>query len=311
VPNDPGLAIEAIRRFNRFYTRRIGVLHEGLLASPFTLAQARVLFELATQTALTPGRLVEILELDPGYLSRILQGFIDRRLITRRKSPEDGRRAQLSLTLRGRKAFNEMDRRSHKATGAMISPLSTWQRERILGAMRTLERTLSPAAAPCRPELAIRTHRIGDAGWAIEQHGRLYAQEFGWNGEFEALVATLFARFITQYDPQSERFWVAELDGERVGCVFVARNEQDPDTAQLRCLLVHPNGRGLGLGQRLIAECLAFAKSAGYRRMLLWTNDVLIAARRLYEAAGFILLEQSRHRSFGHELVGQTWAREL
>jgi DNA-binding MarR family transcriptional regulator/GNAT superfamily N-acetyltransferase len=311
VPNDPELAIESIRRFNRFYTRRIGVLHEGLLASPFTLAQARVLFELATRSALTAGRLVEILDLDPGYLSRILQGFIDRRLITRRKSPEDGRRAQLSLTQRGRKAFDEMDRKSRQATAAMIGPLSSSQRQRTLEAMHTLEHTLSPSGAPRRPEVAIRSHRIGDAGWAIELHGRLYAQEFGWSGEFEALVATLFARFMTQHDPLTEHFWVAELDGERVGCVFVVRNEQDADTAQLRCLLVHPRGRGLGLGQRLIAECLAFAKAAGYRRMLLWTNDVLVAARRLYEGAGFVLLEQSRHRSFGHELMGQTWGREL
>jgi len=311
VPADPERAIEAIRRFNRFYTRRIGVLQEGLLDSPFTLAQARVLFEVATQTAPTAGRLAEILDLDPGYLSRILQGFINRRLITRRRSPEDLRRAQISLTARGRKAFNEMDRKSRKATGDMIGPLSATQRERILGAMHTLEQALAPSATPYRPALTIRSHRIGDAGWAIELHARLYAQELGWSGEFEALVATLFARFATQHDPRTERFWVAELDGERVGCVFVVRSAQDPATAQLRCLLVDPKGRGLGLGQRLVDECLAFAKSAGYRRMVLWTNDVLVAARRLYEAAGFVLLEQSRHRSFGHELVGQTWAREL
>jgi GNAT superfamily N-acetyltransferase len=228
---------------------------------------------------------------------------------------EDGRRAQLSLTAKGRRAFGELDRRSRASTGEMVSPLSPAQRKRLLGAMQALQETLSePEAvlgAARKPVITIREHQIGDMGWAIEQHGRLYAEEFGWNGEFEALVATLFARFAANRDPASEQFWIAEVNAERMGCVFVVRNEKDPRAAQLRCLLVDPRARGLGVGRRLVEECLRFAKSAGYERMLLWTNDVLMAARRIYESAGFSLVEESPHRSFGHALVGQVWARSL
>jgi DNA-binding MarR family transcriptional regulator/GNAT superfamily N-acetyltransferase len=311
VQADSGAQVEAIRRFNRFYTRKIGVLEEGLLASSFTLAQARVLFEMGTRKRVTAGKLIEILELDAGYLSRILQRFVDSRLITRERSTEDGRRTELALTARGRKAFAAMDRRSRNAIGEMISPILPAQRGRLLDAMQTVERTLSESSATRGAAITVRPYGIGDVGWAIEQHGRLYAEEFGWNGEFEALVATLFARFATNRDPQCEQFWVAEVDGERVGCVFVVRNEKDSHAAQLRCLLVNSSGRGLGLGRRLVDECLRFAKSAGYERMLLWTNDVLVAARRIYEGAGFSLVEESPHHSFGHDLVGQIWARSL
>jgi DNA-binding MarR family transcriptional regulator/GNAT superfamily N-acetyltransferase len=307
--------VELIRRFNRFYTRKIGVLEEGLLASPFTLTQARILFELGTRPTMTAGELIDILGLDPGYLSRILHGFVQKRLVMRERSIEDGRRAQLSLTAKGRRAFGELDRKSAASTGELISPLSPSQRRRLLDAMQALEETLSePDAAPDaarKAVISIREHRIGDMGWAIERHGRLYAEEFGWNGEFELLVATLFARFAADRDPASEQFWVAEVNGERMGCVFVVRNEKDPRAAQLRCLLVDPRARGLGLGRRLVDECIHFARSAGYERMLLWTNDVLTAARRIYECAGFSLVEESRHHSFGHDLVGQVWARDL
>jgi DNA-binding MarR family transcriptional regulator/GNAT superfamily N-acetyltransferase len=311
VQADIRAQVEAIRRFNRFYTRRIGVLEEGLLASPFTLTQARILFELGTRPTLIAGKLVEILGLDPGYLSRILRSFVAKRLVARQRSAEDGRRALLSLTTKGRQAFGELDRKSRKSTGELISSLSAIQRRRLLGAVKSLEETLSDSGAPSAPAVTIREHRIGDVGWAIENHGRLYAEEFGWNIEFEALVATLFARFATNHDPASERFWVAEADGERVGCVFVVRNEKDPLAAQLRCLLVDPRARGLGLGRRLVEACICFSKSAGYERMLLWTNDVLIAARRIYESTGFSLVEECPHHSFGHDLVGQVWARSL
>ena len=303
--------VEAVRRFNRFYTRRIGVLEEGLLASPFTLAQARVLFELGTRKSVTAGELIDMLGLDPGYLSRILQGFADSRLLARKRSREDGRRMELSLTAKGRKAFGVIDARSRDTIGAMIAPLPAAERERLLAAMQTLEKTLAEPGTRRDMAISVRPYRIGDVGWAIEQHGRLYAEEFGWNGEFEALVATLFARFATHHDPEAERFWVAELDGERVGCVFVVRNENDRRAAQLRCLLVDPKGRGLGVGRRLVDECIRFARSAGYERMLLWTNDILAAARRIYEQAGFSLVEESAHHSFGHDLVGQIWARTL
>jgi DNA-binding MarR family transcriptional regulator/GNAT superfamily N-acetyltransferase len=308
---DSDAQVEAVRRFNRFFTQRIGVLEEGLLASPFTLTQARVLFELGTRKTVTAGQMNDMLGLDAGYLSRILQGFVDSRLIRRRRSTEDGRRAQLSLTAKGLKAFSTLDGRSRDTIGEMISPLSPTQRERLLDAMQILEETLSESAAVGDRTITVRPYRVGDVGWAIEQHGMAYAKEFGWNVEFEALVATLFARFATHHDPESEQFWVAEVNGERVGCVFVVRNEKDPRAAQLRCLLVDPRGRGLGVGRRLVDECIHFAKSAGYERMLLWTNDILIAARRIYEAAGFSLVEESRHHSFGHDLVGQIWARTL
>jgi DNA-binding MarR family transcriptional regulator/N-acetylglutamate synthase-like GNAT family acetyltransferase len=311
VQADSGAEVAAIRRFNRFYTRKIGVLEEGLLASSFTLAQARVLFELGTRKRVTAGKLIEILGLDAGYLSRILQRFVDLRLMTRERSSEDGRRTELALTARGRNAFGAIDRRSRNAIAEMISPIPPARRGQLLDAMRAVERNLSESGAMRGATIAVRPYRIGDVGWAIEQHGRLYAEEFGWNSEFEALVATLFSRFASNHDPQSEQFWVAEADGERVGCVFVVRNEKDPRTAQLRCLLVNPNGRGLGVGRRLVDECLRFAKSAGYERMLLWTNDVLVAARRIYEGAGFSLVEESPHHSFGHDLVGQIWVRSL
>jgi DNA-binding MarR family transcriptional regulator/GNAT superfamily N-acetyltransferase len=303
--------VEALRRFNRFYTRRIGVLEEGLLASPFTLTQARILFELGTRPTLTAGELVEILGLDPGYLSRILQSFVEQSLVARQRSEQDGRRAQLSLTTKGRKAFRELDRKSRRSTGEMLASLSSAQRRRLLGAVTSVQESLSDPGTPRDVTITVREYRVGDVGWAIERHGRLYAEEFGWNSEFEALVATLFARLATNYDPASEHFWIAEVGGERVGCVFVVRNEKDPDAAQLRCLLVEPRARGLGLGRRLVEECVRFARSAGYERMLLWTNDVLVAARRIYESAGFALVEESPHHSFGHDLIGQVWARTL
>jgi len=303
--------IAAFRRFNRFYTGRIALLNETLLDSAFTLTEARVLFELGTRKDLTAGALISALGLDAGYLSRILQHFAERRLITRQRALEDARRSKLALTAQGRKAFLDLDRRSRRSVGGMIAPLTPAERVRLLGAVRAVETLLSGSPRPKSPEVLIRPHRIGDLGWAIERHGTLYMQEFGWNAEFEALVATLFARFATAHDPRAERFWVAEVDGERVGCVFVVRNENDPAAAQLRCLLVDPKGRGLGIGHRLVDQCLTFAKSVGYAKMMLWTNDVLAAARRIYVEAGFKLVEESPHRSFGHALVGQIWARDL
>ncbi|MFC3652674.1 GNAT family N-acetyltransferase [Dyella humi] len=300
---------EAVRNFNRFYTRQIGVLDEGLLASAFTLTQARVLFELGTRKTVTASEIGELLGLDAGYLSRIIQNFISQGLITRQASPEDGRQWMLSLTSEGRKAFRNLDRASHKLTATHLSRLSEPGRHRLLMSMQEVQRLLSPANG--HGEVIIRGHRIGDIGWAIERHGQLYADEFGWNAEFEALVAGLFAQFVTHHDPAMERMWMAEVDGERVGCVFVVRNADDPTAAQLRCLLVDPKARGLGIGKRLVDECIGFAKTAGYTRMLLWTNDILASARRIYEAAGFSLVSEEAHHSFGHDLMGQVWARTL
>jgi DNA-binding MarR family transcriptional regulator/N-acetylglutamate synthase-like GNAT family acetyltransferase len=311
VPANVNAQVEAVRRFNRFYTQRIGVLQERLLASRFTLAQARVVFELGTRRSITAGELIARLGLDPGYLSRILQGLAESKLVTRKQSSADGRRADLSLTARGRKALTDLEQRSRLGIGELIRPLPPEHCRRLLDAMRTVQETLSTASAPRQPAIAIRPYQIGDIGWAIERHGQLYADEFGWNQEFESLVATLFARFATRHDPTSEQFWVAEVDEKRAGCVFVVRSDKDPQTAQLRCLLVDPWARGLGLGRRLVEECLGFSKAAGYQRIILWTNSVLVAARQIYESTGFSLVEQSPHHSFGHDLLGQTWARVL
>jgi DNA-binding MarR family transcriptional regulator/GNAT superfamily N-acetyltransferase len=305
--------VAAVRQFNRFFTQRIGVLDESLLDSGLTLTQGRVLFEIASHQGCTAGDLIVSLRLDAGYLSRILQLFFDLGLIKRKPSPEDGRRSLLSLTAKGRKKFAALDGESRRRIGAMLTPLPAAKRAQLVDGMRALQESFTAAAdadanANSRERnVHIRPYRVGDVGWAIERHGRLYADEFGWNEEFEALVAQLFAKFAAHHDPQAEQFWVAEVDGERVGCVFVVRSEKDPHAAQLRCLLVDPKGRGLQVGTRLVDECIRFAKAAGYRRMILWTNDILKSARRIYEAAGFTLVEESAHHSFGKDLVGQYW----
>ena len=307
--------VDAVRSFNRFYTRRIGVLDEELLKSSFTLTQARVLFELAQREQATAGALCDALALDAGYLSRIIRTFGKRRLVTRTRSTEDSRRIALSLTATGRKVFAELDRSSHEVTAQMLSGLSASDRQRLLASMQEVTHTLDAgtvgSSTSAGDEITLRMHRPGDIGWAIERHGQLYADEFGWTVEFEALVATLFASFVSRQDPACERLWIAEIGGERVGCVFVVRNQDDPSVAQLRCLLVDPRARGKGVGQRLVRECIAFAKLAGFARMMLWTNDILVAARRIYEAEGFRLIKEEPHRSFGHDLVGQTWTRDL
>lgn len=302
--------VDAVRSFNRFYTRQIGVLDEGLLDSSFTLTQARVLFELAHRSQATAKEIGDELDLDAGYLSRILRDFSKRRLIKRERSSADSRRIVLSLTPLGRKVFKTLDRNSQRATERMLSGLRSSDRQRLLASLSEVRNTLADEA-PRSGEIVLRTHRPGDVGWAIERHGQLYADEFGWNVEFEALVATLFASFATKHDASCERFWIAEIDGERVGCVFVVRNAEDSSTAQLRCLLVDPKARGKGVGRRLVQECIAFARAAGYAKMILWTNDVLVAARKIYEAEGFRLVAEDHHHSFGHDLVGQTWSRDL
>ena len=310
-PGDLEAQVVGVRQFNRFFTQRIGVLDESLLDSGLTLTQARVLFEIGTSEACTAGGLISLLRLDAGYLSRILQEFSESGWVKRKPSPADGRRVLVSLTPKGRRKFTELDHQSRRRIGELIGPLSATRRTQLLHGMRAVQESLAAVPASQERSVAIRPYRAGDVGWAIERHGQLYSAEFGWNEEFEALVATLFARFATQHDPAAERFWVAEVDGDRVGCVFVARSDNDKNAAQLRCLLVDPRGRGLGVGRRLVDECIQFSKSAGYRQIILWTNDVLVSARRIYAAAGFSLVEESPHHSFGHDLVGQYWSRAL
>ena len=302
-----GPQVDAIRQFNRFYTRQIGLLQEHLLASPFTLTQARVLFELGSRGTLTAREIRDDLGLDRGYLSRILDQFAKRGLIRRRKSNKDGRVTLIALTSKGKKTFENLDCLSHESTTEILQGLSAPQRSRLVAAMQRVRTLLSHDAG--EHNVTIRTHDIGDIGWAIERHAQLYADEYEWNQDFEILVARLFADFANDHDPAAERCWIAEVDGERAGCVFVVRNAEDPTAAQLRCLLVDPTWRGLGIGTHLVEECLRFAKRAGYKKMVLWTNDVLESARRIYEHFGFKLIEENRHHSFGHDLIGQTWLR--
>jgi DNA-binding MarR family transcriptional regulator/N-acetylglutamate synthase-like GNAT family acetyltransferase len=294
---------EAVRRFNRFYTQKIGVLREGLLDSPFSLTEVRVLYELAHRSGVTASVLARELDLDPGYLSRILRGFEKQRLLARTRSREDRRQSVIALTRRGEQAFAPLNTRSHDEIAALLQPLDRDRQRQLTGAMRSIEALLG--APPAAATWILRAHRPGDMGWVIHRHGVLYAQEYGWDETFEALVATIAADFIRNFDPKRERCWIAERDNETVGSVFVVK--QSKTVAKLRLLLVEPRARGLGLGKRLVDECIAFARQAGYRKLVLWTNDILHAARGIYEAAGFTLVQEERHHSFGHDLVGQNW----
>jgi DNA-binding MarR family transcriptional regulator/N-acetylglutamate synthase-like GNAT family acetyltransferase len=279
-------------------------LREGYLESPFSLTEVRVLYELAHGEETTAGELGEELGLDAGYLSRILSGFQKHGLIRKRPSEADGRRRLLRLTERGRGAFAPLEARSRSEIGAMLGGMSIAGQERLVEAMRAIERLLSFRPDPAVPYL-LRPPQPGDMGWVVHRHGVLYAREYGWDERFEALVAGIVAKFIQQYDPRVERCWIAERDGEVVGCVFLVRESEE--VAKLRLLLVEPEARGLGIGSRLVEECIRFARQAGYLKITLWTNDVLNSARRIYEAMGFQLVHEKPHRSFGHDLVGQTW----
>jgi DNA-binding MarR family transcriptional regulator/GNAT superfamily N-acetyltransferase len=300
--------IAAVRRFTRFYTKHIGVLREGLHASPFSLTEARVLYELANRATPTAADIARDLGLDAGYLSRVLRGFAQRGFLARARSPEDGRQTHLSLTPAGRAAFAPLDRGSHDEVAAMLARLSAGAQARLIEAMTTVEQLLGEQARDAPPYL-LRPHQPGDMGWVVSRHGALYAQEYQWNMEFEALVAEIVAAFIKNFDMRGERCWIAEIDGEPVGSVFVVKQSQE--IGKLRLLLVEPRARGLGIGARLVAECIRFARLAGYRTLTLWTNDVLVAARHIYEKAGFRLVAEEKHHSFGHDLVGQNWELAL
>jgi len=300
--------VEAVRRFNRFWTRRIGVLQQGYLESPFSLTEVRVLYELAHRGGASASELRGELGLDAGYLSRVLRGFERRALISKEPSESDGRRRVLRLTDEGREAFSRLQDRSREDVRAMLDGLSDAEQRRLVGAMATIEGLLGAGPEPGEPYL-LRPPEPGDLGWVVQRHGILYAKEYGWDERFEALVARIVADFVEGRDDARERCWIAERDGEPVGCVFLVKRSED--VAQLRLLLVEPSARGLGIGRRLVRECLRFARRSGYHKVVLWTNNVLQAARRIYEAEGFGLVREERHRSFGHNLVGQTWELEL
>lgn len=300
--------VEAVRRFNRFWTRRIGVLDEGYLSSQFSLTEVRVLYELAQREETTAREIRAALGLDAGYLSRILRGFEERGLVAKRPSEEDARSNLLRLTAVGRKVFAPLDARSREGIGAMLAGLSPDEGERLIGAVDVVEELLGERRQP-EASYVVRPPGPGDMGWVVSRHGALYAREYGWDETFEALVARIVADFVDGYDPEKERCWIAERGGEPVGCVFLVKESEK--VAKLRLLLVEPAARGLGIGGRLVDECLGFARDRGYEKVTLWTNDVLHAARHIYEKASFRLVHEEPHHSFGHDLVGQTWELSL
>jgi len=297
--------VDAVRRFNRFYTRRVGALRAGLLGSEYPLPEARLLYEIGHRRECTASELAADLDLDAGYLSRLLQSLKRRGLLSARRSAQDGRASVLSLAAKGRKAYALLDSRSRDEVSAMLRELPGGERERLVGAMRTVENLLEKKA----PSVTLRAHRPGDIGWVVQRHGALYAAEYGWDERFEALVAGIAANFINQLDPQRERCWIAEADGEPLGCVFLV--QQTNATAKLRLLLVEPRARGLGLGRRLVRECIAFAREKGYRKLVLWTQANLAAARGIYKAEGFVLRSTEKHKSFGARLTGEYWELRL
>lgn len=300
--------VAAVRSFNRFYATQIGGVRQGRLRSPFSLTEVRVLDELARRERPTAAQIGRHLRLDAGYLSRLLDGFAKRRLITRTASAADGRLSLLGLTDKGQETFATLDSRSDETTGEMLSTLPAGGRDRLIEAMRTIERILGPRPIPAAPYI-LRPHQQGDMGWVVHRHGVLYAQEYGWDERFEALVASFVAEFVRHYDPKRERCWIAEREGEVVGSVFLV--QQSKRVAKVRLLLVEPEARGLGIGSRLVAECAGLARRVGYRKMTLWTNDVLRSGRHIYEQAGFRLTREERHHRFGQDLVGQTWELEF
>ena len=300
--------VDRVRRFNRFFTRRIGVLREGLLHTPYSLTEARLLLEIAQRDTSTASEISRGLGLDPGYLSRTLARLEKQGLIERFRSEDDGRRRLLSLTSSGEDAFSLLDARSREEVGEMLGGLSEGDQLRLLDAMQIIESVLDENFKFSGP-FFLRTHESGDMGWVVQRHGVLYAREYGWDERFEALVAQIVADFAGGYDPAGERCWIAEMDGEAVGCVFVVRDSKT--VAKLRLLLVEPKARGLGLGSRLVEECIRFSRRAGYDTLTLWTNSVLDAARRIYEEHGFRLVEEEAHQSFGKDLVGQNWELRL
>jgi DNA-binding MarR family transcriptional regulator/GNAT superfamily N-acetyltransferase len=328
-----GAHIAAVRRFNRFYTRQIGVLEESLLDSPFSLTQSRVLYELALRTNATATELATVLALDAGYLSRVLRGLTRQRLLRRTRSADDRRQYHVTLTPAGQRAFVALDRRSHAHAHDTLRHLTAQDRQRVIGAMSAIEALLTPTPAPTlavaaratiprttttsaiadRPATALsyllRDPLPGDLGWVIARQAALYAKEYHFDRRFEGLIASVIGEFVANFDATGERCWIAERDGAIIGSIFLVR--KSARVAKLRMLYVEPSARGLGVGRRLVQECMRAARQFGYARMTLWTNSVLVSARRIYEAEGFQLIEEHGHTDLGPALVGQTWETDL
>jgi len=295
---------EEVRSFNRFYTRHIGLLRLGYLNSPFSLTEMRALYELAHQEGLTAAALCRELDLDAGYLSRMLKNFEKHGWLQRKRASGDGRQSVLAMTRSGRAIFAPYDAKAHAETAAMLAKLSPDAQRRLMTAMHSIEKLLGSQPEPSTPYI-LRQHQPGDIGWVIHRHGALYTQEYGWDERFEALVAEIAARFIQRFDSKRERCWIAEKDGDIVGSIFLVKKTKS--VAKLRLLLVEPSARGLGIGARLVDECIRFARQAGYKKITLWTQNVLHSARRIYQRAGFQLVHEEPNRDLGHDLKAQTW----
>ena len=300
--------IEAVRRFSRFYTRRIGVLEETLLHSPFTLPEGRLVYEIANRDAPTAQELCHDLGLDPGYVSRLLKSLEKRDCIARERSATDKRATRLTLTAKGQKLWGAMNQQSKEDLANLLSGLPAAKQQELVAALETVERLLEEPDEK-RAAYVLRPHLPGDMGWIIRRQTQLYAQEHGWNGSFESMLAEIAGKFVANYDPRRERCWIAERNGEIAGSVFLVQASKG--TGQLRMLYVEPSARGLGIGQRLVEECIGDARAKGYKKLMLWTNDILVSARKIYIAAGFRLVKEERHDSFGKKLVGQYWIRDL
>ena len=301
--------IAAARRFNRFYTRQIGVLRKTFLDSPYSLGEMRVLYEIAHGNEVTASDIGRALDLDAGYLSRVLRNFEKRGLVSRKASREDARQSHLSLTARGRKAFAPAEARSQRDVGNMLAKLKPDEQTQLIAAMQRIEDLLGGAQAAPKPSYILRQPRFGDFGWIVARHGELYAQEYQWGEPFEGLCAQIVADFVNNFDARLERCWIAEMNGDNVGCVMLVKDA--PGVARLRLLLVDPKARGLGLGQRLVDECVKFARAADYKRITLWTHSILTAARRIYEKTGFTLTSSEKKHSWGQDVVAEYWDLEL
>jgi DNA-binding MarR family transcriptional regulator/GNAT superfamily N-acetyltransferase len=299
--------IAAVRRFNRFYTRQIGVLRRNYLDSPYSLGEMRVLYEIA-HGATTARDIGRALDLDAGYLSRTLRNFEKRGFLSRKTSKSDARASEIALTARGRKAFAPFEARSQQQVADMLAQLTPDQRARLVAAMGEIE-TLLEGAQPAAMSYTLRPPKFGDFGWIVSRHAELYAQEYGWGEPFEGLCAGIVAEYANKNDPERERCWIAEMNGENVGCVMLVKD--DDDTARVRLLLVDPKARGLGLGARLVEECVTFARQAGYKRITLWTHSILTAARHIYEKAGFTLTSSEKRHTWGKDVVAEFWDLEL
>lgn len=305
----PDNKIDQVRRFNRFFTRKIGVLREGLLQSSYSLTEARILFEIANGDNPTATKLSREMGLDAGYLSRILARFEEKGLTERVRSEHDGRQFIIRLTQEGMKLFSLLDQRSRDEVAEILNEISEEEQQKLLKSMYDIENILDKKNFKFSEAFFLRTHQPGDMGWVTHRHGVLYAQEYGWDVSFEALVAQIAAEFINNYKPEHERCIIAEMNGEIVGSVLVVQSSET--VAKLRLLLVESKARGLGLGSRLVQECITFARRAGYKKLILWTNSILVEARHIYDKAGFKLVEQEEHHSFGKDLIGETWELNL